>query len=210
MEPSLRVAACSSRLGIDLDALRANYRAIAERVAPARCGAVVKATGYGLGGGRCGIGRGARRANGVGMAYRVAPGRCGAVVKAIAYGLGVVRVGAARYRGVGRDFFVAQRCEVGPLARVVGSDAAIVMLNGLDPESEAVCAAVGAIPVLNSLLQVARWRAHARALGRPLPAALQVASGMSRLGLPPGHAVALAADPLLPPRPDLRPPSKTG
>src|SRR3546814_181399 len=153
MEPSLRVAACSSRLGIDLDALRANYRAIAERVAPARCGAVVKAN---------------------------------------AYGLGVARVGAALYREGCRDFFVAQLCEVGPLARVVGSDAAIVILNGLDPESEAVCAAVGAIPVLNSLLQVARWRAHARALGRPLPAALQVDSGMSRLGLPPGDAVALA------------------
>src|SRR3546814_12927553 len=83
-------------------------------------------------------------------------------------------------------------CSSDLLARVVGSDAAIVILNGLDPESEAVCAAVGAIPVLNSLLQVARWRAHARALGRPLPAALQVASGMSRLGLPPGDDVALA------------------
>ncbi|MBB5705601.1 alanine racemase [Sphingopyxis panaciterrulae] len=165
MEPSLRVAACSSRLGIDLDALRANYRAIAERVAPARCGAVVKAN---------------------------------------AYGLGVARVGAALYREGCRDFFVAQLCEVGPLARVVGSDAAIVILNGLDPESEAVCAAVGAIPVLNSLLQVARWRAHARALGRPLPAALQVDSGMSRLGLPPGDAVALAADPVLPRELDLR------
>src|SRR3546814_13011395 len=96
----------------------------------------------------------------------LAPARCGAVVKANAYGLGVARVGAALYREGCRDFFVAQLCEVGPLARVVGSDAAIVILNGLDPESEAVCAAVGAIPVLNSLLQVARWRAPARALGR--------------------------------------------
>src|SRR3546814_19306745 len=84
MEPSLRVAACSSRLGIDLDALRAHYRAIAERVAPARCGAVVKAN---------------------------------------AYGLGVARVGAALYRAGRRDFFVAQRCHVGPLGRVVGSAA---------------------------------------------------------------------------------------
>jgi alanine racemase len=35
----------SSILRIDLDAIRANYRTIAERVAPARAGAVVKANG---------------------------------------------------------------------------------------------------------------------------------------------------------------------
>src|SRR3546814_17659626 len=73
-------------------------------------------------------------------------------------------------------------CSSDLLARVVGSDAAIVILKGLDPESEAVCAAVGAIPVLNSRLQVARWRAHARSLGRPLPAALTACCGLSRLG----------------------------
>lgn len=36
-------------LTIDLDALAANYRLLAERAAPARCAAVVKADGYGLG-----------------------------------------------------------------------------------------------------------------------------------------------------------------
>src|SRR3546814_14545129 len=121
----------------------------------------------------------------------LAPARCGAVVKANAYGLGVARVGAALYREGCRDFFVAQLCEVGPLARVVGSDAAIVILNGLDPESEAVCAAVGPIPVLNSLLQVARWRAPAPALGRPLPPALQAAPVRSPPGPPPGASVPL-------------------
>lgn len=39
----------SGRLYIDLDALRANYRAVQAQVAPALCGAVVKADGYGLG-----------------------------------------------------------------------------------------------------------------------------------------------------------------
>lgn len=165
MKPSFRVEACSSRLGIDLDALRANYRTLAARVAPARCGAVVKAN---------------------------------------AYGLGVARVGAALYREGCRSFFVAQLCEAGPLARVVGSDAAIVILNGLDPGSEAACVAAGAVPVLNASSQVARWRAHACALGRPLPAVLQVDSGMSRLGLPAGDAAALAADPALPRELDLR------
>jgi len=42
-------AALSGVLTIDLAALRANYRALAERVAPAGCGAVVKANAYGLG-----------------------------------------------------------------------------------------------------------------------------------------------------------------
>jgi alanine racemase len=36
-------------LRIDLDALASNYRLLAERAAPARCAAVVKADGYGLG-----------------------------------------------------------------------------------------------------------------------------------------------------------------
>jgi alanine racemase len=36
-------------LTIDLDAIVANWRTIAERVAPARTGAVVKADAYGLG-----------------------------------------------------------------------------------------------------------------------------------------------------------------
>src|SRR5690606_26361282 len=41
--------AYSSELTIDLGALRANYRALAAQVAPAECGAVVKADAYGLG-----------------------------------------------------------------------------------------------------------------------------------------------------------------
>lgn len=165
MEPSLRVEAFSSRLGIDLDALRANYRALAARIAPAHCGAVVKAN---------------------------------------AYGLGVARVGAALYREGCCTFFVAQLCEVEPLAGVIGPDVTIFILNGLDPGSEAACVAFGAVPVLNSLSQVARWRAHARALGHPLPAALQVDSGMSRLGLPAEDAIALAADHALARELDLR------
>ncbi|MEM9683775.1 MAG: alanine racemase [Pseudomonadota bacterium] len=36
-------------LRVDLDALAANYRLLAERAAPARCAAVVKSDGYGLG-----------------------------------------------------------------------------------------------------------------------------------------------------------------
>ena len=38
-----------SRLTVDLEALAANYRQLRELAAPAECGAVVKADGYGLG-----------------------------------------------------------------------------------------------------------------------------------------------------------------
>ena len=42
-------ASATSQLTIDLGAVRANYRALAERAAPAVCGAVIKADAYGLG-----------------------------------------------------------------------------------------------------------------------------------------------------------------
>lgn len=165
MESPIDTDACSSRLTVDLDALRANYRSIADRVAPARCGAVVKAN---------------------------------------AYGLGIALVAPALQREGCRSFFVAQLCEAAPLARAIGRGADIFILNGLDPGSEAACAHAGFLPVLNSRSQVERWRALARAEGRPLPAALQVDSGMSRLGLPPAEAEVLAADPALSREIDLR------
>ncbi len=50
--PAETVAIAASETGvlrIDLDAIAANWRALAEQVAPAECGAVVKADAYGLG-----------------------------------------------------------------------------------------------------------------------------------------------------------------
>ena len=46
IDPSLRTGAV---LEIDLDAIVANWRALAARAAPALCAAVVKADAYGLG-----------------------------------------------------------------------------------------------------------------------------------------------------------------
>lgn len=165
MPSTTAIDAFSSRLGIDLDAIRANYRTIADRIAPARCGAVVKAN---------------------------------------AYGLGVTMVGPALYREGCRTFFVAQLCEGEPLAQVVGGDTEIFILNGIDPGSEALCAERGLVPVLNSTTQVERWRTLARTHGERLPAALQVDSGMSRLGLPPATAIDLASDPAFARDVDLR------
>jgi alanine racemase len=165
MTSSSHIEACSSRLTIDLDAIRANYRLIADRVAPAESGAVIKAN---------------------------------------AYGLGVAKVGPALEREGCRTFFVAQLCEAEELARWIAPSNIIFILNGLDPGSEAACAAHGFIPVLNSQSQVGRWRALARAQGTELPAALQIDSGMSRLGLTPDAAITLAGDPDLADKIDLR------
>jgi alanine racemase len=44
---------------------------------------------------------------------------------------------------------------------------ALYVLNGLMPGTEAHCATIKAIPVLNSLDQIARWSAQAKALGPP-------------------------------------------
>lgn len=156
MEVSDTAVAYSSRLSIDLDALRANYRSIADHVQPAACGAVIKAD---------------------------------------AYGLGAARIASALYGEGCRHFFVAQFCETRCLTNSLGPDAEIYVLNGIDPGGEAECLGSRAIPVLNSSSQLARWRAFARADGRPLPAALQVDTGMSRLGLEMTEVAEIARDP---------------
>src|SRR3546814_18406628 len=78
---------------------------------------------------------------------------------------------------------------------VVDPTCEIVILNGLDPDCEPVCAEHGFVPALNSMAQIERWRALAIAQGRRLPAALQVDRGMSRLGLTLDDANALSATP---------------
>ena len=68
--------------------------------------------------------------------------------------------------------------------------AAVVKADAYGLGAAAVAPALA--PVLNSLAQVDAWAALGRRLGRAVPAALQVDSGMSRLGL--GEAK-LAASP---------------
>ncbi len=129
------------------------------------------------------------------LVRRAAPSRAAAVVKADAYGLGVAHVAPALYNAGCRDFFVAHFIEALRLKPYLRSDARILVLNGLLPGSEDDCAALGIVPVLNSLEQVTNWSATARALGKTLPAAIQVDTGMSRLGLEPAEVDTLLAEP---------------
>lgn len=126
---------------------------------------------------------------------RMAPAaRTAAVVKADAYGLGARMVAPVLYDAGCRDFFVAHIDEALDLRLTIAADASIYVLNGLQPGNETTCAAMSITPVLNSPEQIARWAAHAGQLGKQLPAAIQVDTGMSRLGLAPQELAAIAAD----------------
>jgi alanine racemase len=119
---------------------------------------------------------------------------CAGVVKADAYGLGAAEVASTLRQAGCRTFFVAHIGEAVTLRQVLGTDVAIYVLNGLPPGAEGDCREIGAVPVLNSLEQIRAWQAAANRGGGALAAAIQVDSGMSRLGLPPAAVEDLADD----------------
>lgn len=127
------------------------------------------------------------------LAQAVPGTRCSAVVKADAYGLGADRVASALSDAGCRDFFVALVDEALSLRPSLPPSARLFVLHGALPGAEVECADAGVIPVLNSADQIARWRSLAGKLGRQLPAALQVDTGMARLGLALDEALALQA-----------------
>ena len=132
------------------------------------------------------------------LSARLKGSSCAAVVKADGYGLGAARVGPALARAGARDFFVALPCEGLALREALaGLEPAprIFILSGFEAGLGADFQAAGLVPVLNSLGQIAAWRDHARSVETPLPAAIHLDSGMSRLGLPPAEQDVLAADP---------------
>ncbi len=129
------------------------------------------------------------------IARRVAPAAVAGVVKADAYGLGAVPVSQALLAAGCRHFFVAHLCEATLLKPHLPPDIPLYILNGLPPGTEAACAALGAVPVLNALAQIDAWAAAARTLGRALPGVIQVDTGMSRLGLTPDELAILRDQP---------------
>lgn len=120
--------------------------------------------------------------------------QCAAVVKADAYGIGADRAGPALWRAGCRRFFVAHAEEALRL-RATLPQAVIHALHGVPAGAEADFVAAGIAPVLSTPAQIERWRAEARRRETPLPAALQIDTGMNRLGLQPVEAEVLAADP---------------
>ena len=120
--------------------------------------------------------------------------RCAGVVKANGYGLGAAQVAAALAREGCDIFFVALLAEGIALRKAIGTGPDIYVLNGLPPGSEPEAVAAGLCAAINSGAQLQAWRTVAHDAGRRLPAALQVDSGMSRLGMAPAEVEALAGD----------------
>jgi alanine racemase len=118
---------------------------------------------------------------------------CAAVVKADAYGLGVPHVAPALARAGCRVFFVAHADEGVTLRRVL-PEAEIFVFNGALPGAEAAFAEHRLAPVLNSLGAILAWATFCGGHG-PLPAALHIDTGMSRLGLPQDELVRLTQEP---------------
>lgn len=111
------------------------------------------------------------------------------MVKADAYGLGVGPVGRALRAAGARSFFVALAEEGALLRAALGPGPTIHVFAGLMAGDEALCREHGLIPCLDSPAQVAR----ALAAG-DIACAIQVDSGMNRLGMEPAELEALAPD----------------
>lgn len=120
---------------------------------------------------------------------RSRPGRAAAVVKADAYGLGADRVVPA-LASAGCDSLFVALPEEGAAIRPLVPEARIFVLNGVHADAMDATVADELIPVLSSMEQVALWAAQ----GGGRPCAIQVDTGMNRLGLTVDEACALAGD----------------
>jgi alanine racemase len=154
MVHSVDVSRAGALLTVDLGAVRANYRALANKTA----------------------------------------GACAAVMKADAYGLGMEQVAPALALEGCKTFFTAHLDEGIRLRQLVPEDCAIYVLHGPPPGTATDFFQYDLRPVLNEPGQVQEWRALARTLGLELPAAIQLDSGMSRMGIAQADLLALSRD----------------
>ena len=120
-------------------------------------------------------------------------GATAAVVKADAYGLGADMVAPALHAAGCRHFFTAHPSEALAIRDSLPG-AMLGVLNGLWPGMEPEFAERDLTPVLGTLDEIARWAAHARALGQRLSTILHVDTGMNRLGLDARELDVLAGD----------------
>lgn len=116
------------------------------------------------------------------------------VVKADGYGLGAVPLGRRLWAEGAQSFFVARLAEGEALRQGLGPErpATIFVLDGLPPGAGPRLVESALAPVLSSLPQVGEAAAFASVLGRPLPVAINVDTGMNRQGVSLGEARALA------------------
>jgi alanine racemase len=125
------------------------------------------------------------------LAHQALTVECAAVVKANGYGMGLEQVTATLAKAGCKTFFVADLAEARRV-RARARDAAIYVLDGCTPEGSPAFIELNARPVINSMTELAEWDAFVAAHNWRGGAALQVDTGMNRLGISPEEAAALA------------------
>ncbi len=135
-----------------------------------------------LAGGRLTIDLGAIVSNWRLLADRAGAAECAAVVKANAYGCGIEPVVTALSNAGCETFFVAVPQE-GIRVKQTMPDVRCFVLNGLFTSAVPIYLAKGLTPILDSLPEIETWVEAAKEQGNPLPCAVHMDSGMTRLGL---------------------------
>jgi alanine racemase len=110
------------------------------------------------------------------------PAECAGVVKADAYGCGAGPVGKALVSAGCKTFFVATLDEARALRAAV-PQATIYVLNGFFQNSGDAYANINCRPVIGDLNELAEWDVFCRRSGWNGGAAIQIDTGMNRLGL---------------------------
>ncbi len=139
---------------------------------------------------------GALRANYRTLRDSAAGAECAAVIKANAYGTGVEQAVRALSKEGCRTYFVATFSEAETI-RAISTDAVIYVLDGFFDGSGSAFAQKNIRPVLSCLAEVQDWASFCQDQGKPLPAALQLDTGMNRLGMPRGEVEHLTRAPEL-------------
>ena len=106
----------------------------------------------------------------------------GAAVKADGYGVGARETTAALLEAGCRDFFVSSWAEADALGPLF-EGASLIVLHGVGPDDVKAALASPARPVLNSAVQITRWKEVAP--GRLCD--VMIDTGMNRLGIRPTH-----------------------
>ena len=156
-----------------------------------------------LAGGRLTINLGALARNWKLLNKNAGDAECGAVVKADGYGCGIERTVPALINAGCKTFFVAVPDE-GQALRSAAPDQDCYVLNGLFPNAAKFLIQNQLRPVLGSLNQVRLWVQASKAAECPLPCAIQIDSGMNRLGLSVNELRQLVADDSLTARLDIK------
>jgi alanine racemase len=135
---------------------------------------------------------GALVANYRALAMRVMPAEASAVVKGDGYGCGLEQVTAALSRAGCKTFFVAHLSEARRV-RALAPEAAIYVLNGYTTGTGPAFVEAYARPVINSSVELAEWDHFIAQTSWRGGVAIQVDTGMNRLGLSVDESAAVAA-----------------